>query len=856
MRFSFFRSIRSQLLLLVFISVFPALAIVIYSGLERQHHDIEDAKDSAIRVVQSLAIDHEHTVESTRKLLITLAKSPAVQNKNASACSKLFGSFIKENPVYGNIFAANAEGTIFSSSLPFTPHTVKNRKFFRDVLRTMDFSVGEQVIGTIIKQPVLHFAYPITGAGGQFKGVVVAAFDLAHYGQMFTKIQLPAGSVIGIFDHKNIRLYRSEEPEKYIGELDRSEMIKHMSAQPEEGVFTDAGVDGTKRLYAYKRFYLKDSASPYLFMRVGIPEEQALSHARNTILINMALLCSAFIIAIVLAWFLGNVIIVQRLNKLADATKRLGRGDLKVRTGLGYSEDELGRVTKAFDDMAGELERKEAERERAEEALRESEERYWSIFHNSHATMLLIDPETADIIDANPAACTYYGYTFAELTAKKITDINTLTEEQVFEEMARARNEQRSHFDFSHRLACGEIRAVEVFSGPIKLGGKQLLYSIVHDITERKQAEKMIRAHADQYSTILMTTPDGFWLVDDRGRLLDVNEAYCRMSGFTREELLRLSIPDLEAAEKADETERHMRKIIGSGSDRFESRHVTKDGRIFDVEISVTFLANKRWFIVFVRDISNRKQAEQTLAERTAQLEAANKELESFSYSVSHDLRAPLRAIDGYARMILKRQADKFDEDTLSKFNVIRSSTQMMGQLIDDLLAFSHLGRKDMSMSKIDMDQLVREVWTVLIDVNPGRNMIMTVNGIPPGCGDRSLIKQVYFNLISNAVKFTKYRDAARIEAGGYTEGNENIYYVRDNGTGFDMAYYDKLFGVFQRLHNGDDFEGTGVGLATVQRIVHRPGGRVWAEGKVDEGATFYFSLPSSERPASAEMAI
>jgi light-regulated signal transduction histidine kinase (bacteriophytochrome) len=328
------------------------------------------------------------------------------------------------------------------------------------------------------------------------------------------------------------------------------------------------------------------------------------------------------------------------------------------------------------------------------------------------------------------------------------------------------------------------------------------------------------------------------------------------MSGFTREELLRLSIPDLEAAEKADETERHMRKIIGSGSDRFESRHVTKDGRIFDVEISVTFLANKRWFIVFVRDISNRKQAEQTLAERTTQLETANNELESFSYSVSHDLRAPLRAIDGYARMILKRQAGKFDEDTLSKFNVIRSSTQMMGQLIDDLLAFSRLGRKNMSMSMIDMDQLVREVWTILQDVNPGRNMIMTVNGIPSGCGDRSLIKQVYFNLISNAVKFTKYRDAACIEAGGHTEGNENIYYVRDNGTGFDMAYYDKLFGVFQRLHSSDDFEGTGVGLATVQRIVHRHGGRVWAEGEVDEGATFYFSLPSSERPASAEMAI
>jgi light-regulated signal transduction histidine kinase (bacteriophytochrome) len=194
--------------------------------------------------------------------------------------------------------------------------------------------------------------------------------------------------------------------------------------------------------------------------------------------------------------------------------------------------------------------------------------------------------------------------------------------------------------------------------------------------------------------------------------------------------------------------------------------------------------------------------------------------------------------------MILKKQGDKFDVDTMRKFNEIRSSAQMMGRLIDDLLSFSRLGRKHMSMSKIDMDQLVREVWKELQAVTPDRNMILTVNSIPPGYGDRMLIKQVYSNLLENAVKFTKYQDAAHIEAGGYTDENEDVYYVRDNGVGFDMAYYDKLFGVFQRLHSADDFEGTGVGLATVQRIIHRHGGRVWAEGKLDEEAVFYFTLP------------
>ncbi len=250
--------------------------------------------------------------------------------------------------------------------------------------------------------------------------------------------------------------------------------------------------------------------------------------------------------------------------------------------------------------------------------------------------------------------------------------------------------------------------------------------------------------------------------------------------------------------------------------------------------------------IVAWRDITERKKIEEILRKHLSELEASNKELESFSYSVSHDLRAPLRAIDGYARMILKKQGDKFDEDTVRKFNEIRSNTKMMGQLIDDLLAFSRLSRKNMSISELNMVDLIRDVWKELSNINLDRKMNLIVNSTPLGYGDAALVKQVYHNLLSNAVKFTKLRDDAHIEVGGYNDGNEDVFYVKDNGVGFDMKYYDKLFGVFQRLHNSPDFEGTGVGLATVQRIVHRQGGRVWAEGKVNDGATFYFTLPQN----------
>jgi light-regulated signal transduction histidine kinase (bacteriophytochrome) len=225
-------------------------------------------------------------------------------------------------------------------------------------------------------------------------------------------------------------------------------------------------------------------------------------------------------------------------------------------------------------------------------------------------------------------------------------------------------------------------------------------------------------------------------------------------------------------------------------------------------------------------------------------LEAANKELESFSYSVSHDLRAPLRAIDGYSRIILRKQGGHFDEETRRQFSLIRTNVETMGHLIDDLLAFSRSGKQAMKKISLDMEEIIKEVWQNLLTVNPERKMALSVEGMRPGLGDRSLIQVVVSNLLGNAVKFTRTREITRIEAGSRMEDDETVYYIRDNGTGFDMKYYDKIFGVFQRLHDSAEYEGTGIGLALVKRIIDRHGGRVWAESEKDKGATFYFSLP------------
>lgn len=241
------------------------------------------------------------------------------------------------------------------------------------------------------------------------------------------------------------------------------------------------------------------------------------------------------------------------------------------------------------------------------------------------------------------------------------------------------------------------------------------------------------------------------------------------------------------------------------------------------------------------------EELEQRVSQRTAELVTVNKELEAFSYSVSHDLRAPLRAIDGFSRMLEEDYVGKIDGEGRRRLKVIQDSTQDMGKLIDNLLEFSRMGRKELKTWRIDMDCLAREVGEELRLSIPERKVELKIKQLPPAFGDRAMIREVFANLMSNAFKFTRPRDKALVEILGWVEGKEATYSVTDNGVGFDMRYREKLFQVFQRLHGATEFPGTGIGLALVQRIIQRHGGRVWAESKLDKGTTFYFTLANEK---------
>ena len=341
------------------------------------------------------------------------------------------------------------------------------------------------------------------------------------------------------------------------------------------------------------------------------------------------------------------------------------------------------------------------------------------------------------------------------------------------------------------------------------------------------------------------------------GRFLSVNQRLCDIVGYAQPELLALNFLDITHPDDRQAHVAHQRRACAGEITSFtlEKRYLRKDGAVVWVNISSSLVRDEagapEYYISVYEDITDRKRAEQRLrelnatleqrvADRTAELEAANRQLESFSYSISHDLRAPLRAITGLTAMLLQDVAPKLNENEHKLFERIRSNAGRMSALIDDLLEFTRMSRSTLRRTRVPLQALVGEIIEELREAYPGTEVC--VGELPEVTADRQMLRQALLNLIGNALKFSGKIGRPCVEIGCTVAGGETVYFVRDNGAGFDMRYADKLFGVFQRLHRFDEFEGTGVGLAIVHQIIHRHGGRVWAEGAPGRGATFFFT--------------
>lgn len=565
-----------------------------------------------------------------------------------------------------------------------------------------------------------------------------------------------------------------------------------------------------------------------------------------------------------LGWVLAGWL-TQPLVAITAASDRILQGDRATRIPAVRGHDELTRLAASLANLVGDLTRKEAELQALNADLAASEQRHRALIEHSADVIALI---TADgIIRYNsPAVARIVGYQPEELVGRSACalvhpDDHTAATGLFKQCLQQPGTPITGQIRYEHKD--GTWRWIEATStNLLEAPGVQAIVMNYRDITPRRQAEEALRESDTRLRLAQQYAQLGYIDVDANMREVFWSDETFRVLGYEPQAFTPAQHHFFEHVhpEDAEMIRREIEQLLTQGrNSQSEYRIVRPDGEVRWIygrsEALLDEQGQPRRFIGILLDITERKRAEaeirqlnaeleQRIAERTAQLEVANRELEAFAYSVSHDLRAPLRAIDGYTRILVEDYEAALDAEGRRVCAVIRNETRRMSQLIDDLLTFSRLSRARIQVAPIDMTRLVASVFDDLA-LNANRERIdFRVAPLPKTVGDPALIRQVWLNLLSNALKFSSKKERAIIEVAGKQADDRTIYWVRDNGAGFDTQYIEKLFSVFQRLHSEREFEGTGVGLAIVQRIIQRHGGHVWAESELDQGATFYFTLP------------
>ena len=555
-----------------------------------------------------------------------------------------------------------------------------------------------------------------------------------------------------------------------------------------------------------------------------------------------------------------NALIETKQPMKFEAVLKTAKGNIKWCQALGEAVVKDGKLIKlrgTFQDIT--------ERKRAEKELHESEVLFSTAFHASPIGISITRLADGQYIDVNEGFLDLFGYTREEALSNTSLQLQTWAFPEDRDRVVKLLRDQGRalNIEAKFRRKSGESWTGQFSANVIKIAGEQQILVHLQNITERKQAEEQIRQlNAELESTVekrtaqLSETLDlnqkmieassiGIFACRADGPCIIANPAMGRISGAPVEKMLQLNFRELKNWKENGLFDMAEAVLATGRQQRSESHLTTTFGRDVWLDYYFTTFTSNGWlhFLMLVDDITERKLAEQALQLRNAQVEAANQELEAFSYSISHDLRSPLRAMDGFSRILLEEYASQLPAEAQRYLGLVRDNAKQMGHLIEDLLAFSRLSRLPLNKQTVAMAEVVQRALAELSAEQQGRDVEVTIGDLPDCEADPALLKQVWVNLLSNAIKFTRKRKDAHIEIGAKQTGAECIYFIKDNGVGFDMQYVDKLFGVFQRLHRSEEYEGTGVGLAIVQRIVHRHGGGAWAEAEVDKGATFYFAL-------------
>ncbi len=586
--------IRRKLLLLLILIIFPVSGVIVQSGLEERSRQIAAASNKALLVAQSLAAQQEQVANGIRQMLSTLALLPEVQRQDGEACSRLFKDLHDRNPIYSTIVAVKPDGAIFASSQPIQGTIdLSDRKHIRDALRTLDFSAGEYIVGRVSKVESLNFTYPVLTPDGKLVALVVAGFRLNEYARFIAEAGLPEGFSISIVDHKGMRLYRLPlHSEAASGRPVPDVSFEQMTGARDEGIYEYQGADGIERIYAYKQIRLRDDASPYLYMVAGIAKEQMLTRANQKMLHDLFFLSIATFLAIALMWYLEDLALARPVRQLVDATQKFGKGDMRTRTGLQHTADELGQLARSFDDMASLLEMRDRERRQAEEdlqtaweklevkvaerteelaranqslqseilerrqaelRLRKSEEQYRVFVETASEGMWAVNADH-HITFVNQVIHEKLGYSMEEMIGRPVSDF--VVEEELEDHLLKLESRIQGvsqKFERKLRRRNGEPLWVIVSATSLlnEEGVYQGSFSMLTDISDRKQAEEALQEREEIFRAFMEFSPIYVFIKDEQIRPIRLSTNYEEMIGRPLEEIYGKTMDEIFPADLA-----------------------------------------------------------------------------------------------------------------------------------------------------------------------------------------------------------------------------------------------------------------------------------------------------------------
>jgi PAS domain S-box-containing protein len=849
------QSVRGLLLALMALATLPALVVVVLASLAEQDRLAARAWQDLAVLAELVGSSQEQLVEGTAQLLVAVSNAPAVTGGQLQPCTQYLERLQDKSPGYANIGIISPQGRLTCRARSIAGDVeLGDRLYFRQALASGKLAIGEYIVGRTTGMKTINFGVPVHGDDGAVRGVAFAAIDLVAVGRKLRATSIPPGITVLVSDANGIVLadtvaggQRSGAPVEPVVR----QAIRARAAGPLQTRGSEADV---------KHHVLHPvmvSGAPGLYVVVSASRDAVLAPAVNSLMLQVGSILALLLVSALFIWVLGDRLLAQPLERLLAATRavagegqgalpRLERSHLRE---LAMLQLALHRTWQTIRRRGEQRDRTLAESSAAQQGMAEILDRMSEGF--------LVTDTTWSLTYLNQRATDMLQKGRDDLTGENFW---TLFPDEADGTMRRACERALARgraWDFEKYYAgFGRWFELRIFTSPDGIG------VFLRDSTERRQTLEALRERELRYRELFEYNPHVMWVYDVKTlRFLAVNEAAIAKYGFASEEFLSMTLAGIRPEEDVAEmmefltTPQMVNDILG---DSRIWRHRKKDGTVFLVEVTTRVISfdERPAKLVLVTDATERLvvdsrlrrnlvRVERELAAKSADLELAGKVLESFSFLVSHDLRSPLQVIDGFARELTVKHSDSLDTQGQRYLTRIRASAQHMGQLIDAMLQLSRVTRVPLHAAQADLAEMAREAVDERRLRDPVRDVAVEIEASMPCFGDAALLRLVMDSLVDNAWKFTSRKAGGWIRIGQRVseDASEIVYYVSDNGAGFEMEYAGKLFVAFQRLHSTAEFPGVGVGLAIAQRIVARHGGRMWAESALGAGSTFSFTL-------------